>query len=517
MSEYCPAEDVLSLLFRSLDSKGSGFITKSDLLDPLKKSGLFTDDPRLKELLRATRSLSKADKIDLQSFKKIVQYCGTLVEHALTGRLIIPDFSDFKDQLESIFESSGKKLDGHLADYIPQLSRVDPEKYALSICSIDGQRASWGDSSDFFCAQSSCKPILYGMALEENGPEIVHQHVGREPSGASFNELTLNRDLLPHNPLINAGAIMCCSLVQSAMDSADRFEYVLQKFTALTGGKRPGFNNSVYLSEKQTADRNFALGHFMREKRAFPENTDLHGVLDFYFQCCSIDVNTEMMSVVAATLANAGICPITEERVFSPETVKCCLSMMYSCGMYDFSGEFAFTVGLPAKSGVSGILMLVVPNVMGLAVWSPLINHSGNSVKGLEVCKQLIARYNFHNYDSLVQSSKKIDPRRSAQDKDQHEAHALIWAASIGDLHKIKQLIATGADLNTADYDGRTAMHLAASEGRLEVIKLFIEHGVKLFPVDRWGNTPLQDAIRERREEVISLLTSLKDTPHQEN
>ena len=121
---------------------------------------------------------------------------------------------------------------------------------------------------------------------------------------------------------------------------------------------RPHFGNSIYLSERETADRNFALAYYMREKGTFPREADLVDVLDFYFQCCSVELTTEMMSVAAATLAAGGICPITGERVLSSETVRHCLSLMSSCGMYDFSGEFAFSIGLPAKSGVSGVIMI---------------------------------------------------------------------------------------------------------------------------------------------------------------
>src|SRR5262249_29435220 len=154
------------------------------------------------------------------------------------------------------------------------------------------------------------------VALEEHGEAVVHRHVGREPSGRGFNELTLNKEGLPHNPLINSGAIMTCSLIKPEMDAADRFDHDLQTLARLTGGNRLNFNNPVYLSEKQTADRNFALAYFMREKNAFPEHTDLIQTLEFYFQCCSIETSASSLAVVAASLANAGVCPMTGDRIF---------------------------------------------------------------------------------------------------------------------------------------------------------------------------------------------------------
>jgi glutaminase len=372
---------------------------------------------------------------------------------------------------------------------------------------VDGQRLALGDAEVNFCLQSVSKPVNYCLALEEHGEAVVHRHVGREPSGRGFNELTLNKEGLPHNPLINSGAIMTCSLLRAQATPADRFDHVLGTWARLTGGGPVGFNNPVYLSERQTADRNFALGYFMREKQAFPPGADLLGVLEFYFQCCSIETNAKALAVAAAALANAGVCPTTGDRVFQPRTVQNCLSLMSSCGLYDFSGEFAFSIGLPAKSGVSGALLLVVPQVLGLCVWSPRLDALGNSVRAIEFCKQLVARYNFHTYDSLTHgASHKRDPRLRKNQTRIEGVVNLCWAASQGDLAEAQQLAAQGVDLDGADYDGRTALHLAASEGHAHVVEYLIAKGVNLGPVDRWGGTPWSDARRNNHEAVITLL-----------
>ena len=494
-------------LFKILDQEKKKHISLDIFLRELALNGILDDDPRMRELLlnldvsrnRGSKTITKT------LFKDIIKQ-NALVKKSLSKNLVIPDFESFCKQVEAMFYETIKNKSGKVADYIPQLARVDPEQFAISICTVDGQRFSIGNSDVNFCLQSSCKPINYCLALEELGEKKVHTHVGREPSGKSFNELALNMKGLPHNPMINAGAMMSCSLIDRENNVADRFDKVNKTWKALCGEKSVSFNNSVYLSERQTADRNFALAYFMREKNAFPENTNLTETLEFYFQCCSIESNTNDLSTAAATLANTGTNPLTGEVIFKSSTVQNCLSLMLSCGMYDFSGEFAFKIGLPAKSGVSGALMLVIPNLMGISMWSPRLDEVGNSVRGVEFSERLVEHFSFHQYDSLTGHSTKVNPRRKEIEITASKIMELIWAASHGDLDEILRLEAEGVNPGIADYDGRTPLHLAASEGQVEVIKHLITKNIHLSPKDRWGNTPLDDAKRFKNKEVQELL-----------
>jgi glutaminase len=528
-------------MFRSLDYDNDGWVSRTDFENVLAELGIAASDPRIAECIAALDEYRNAvvacsqdadpDIISEDALCAAMRPNILLLERVLQGDLVIPDFGGLREEFDQIYLRAYRRRGGNVADYIPQLNLTGPEadRLGAALCTVDGQRYSIGDARVFFSVQSSCKPLLYCLALEEHGATRVHEHVGHEPSGVAFNELTLDKLGRPHNPLINAGAIMCSSLIglnelaeiqrrdgSTSLDTRGwagrRLENAMSRWEAMCGGERPQFDGSIYLSERETADRNFALAYYMREKGTFPKSADLEDVLDFYFQSCSVELNAEMMSVAAATLASGGVCPTTGERVLSPETVRHCLSMMSSCGMYDFSGEFAFTIGLPAKSSVSGVIMTVIPGVMGVCVWSPRLDSLGNSVRGLEFCRGLVETFTFHNYDSPVSQSGKKDARAGRIEARASRVNELIWAASKGDLSAIQRKCQLGADIGAADYDRRTPLHLAAAEGQVEIVRFFAERhaagdrGVDISPRDRWGGTPLDDAYFHGHPDIIEVL-----------
>ena len=424
-----------------------------------------------------------------------------------------------QELIDNLYLSTQGIKEGKVADYIPQLAKVDPNKYGISICDMKGQGYSVGDTDEQFCLQSCSKPLNYCLARSLN-PD-VHSHVGYEPSGRKFNSHVLNPDGLPHNPMINAGAIMVSSLIGADLEPSKRFELVKEFYEELSGGKgiglsrkdenaagktdgkteggTIGFDNTVFLSERHHADRNMSLAYYMRESGAFkgePSPSDIQNCLDLYFQCCSVTINTNVGAIMAATLANGGICPVSNKRVIDKAIVRDCLSLMYQCGMYDFSGQFAFKIGLPAKSGVSGCLLLVIPNVAGICIWSPPLDEMGNPVRGIEFCKQFVEKthYKFHIFHSVTHSEEQA----LIPEEDASKVQKLISAAAQGDLERIKELDLQGVNLESSDYDGRTPLHLAAVNGHVEVVKYLVECVVDKEVKDRWDNTPYDEANKIR-------------------
>ncbi|KAL9651707.1 hypothetical protein ABK040_009322 [Willaertia magna] len=342
-------------------------------------------------------------KIDFDLFCSIMQDETNIISRAFLGKLAIPNWRDFCKIVEEIFEEVRSNQSGDVASYIPELAEVDPNLYGLSITTVDGQRFSIGDADHDFTIQSCAKPFSYCIACEDLGYEKVYEHVGFEPSGVSFNAFTLDDRNKPHNPMINSGAITVCSLVKPKEMLSKRFTYVSNFFSKSAGGAKIGFHNATFLSEKLTGDRNYALTYYMQENGVFPGGIKVEESLDLYFQVCSIQVNCSTLASMAATFANGGVCPLTNSKVFSSPNVKYALQLMLSSGMYDWSGEWACTVGLPAKSGVSGALAVVIPSVLGLCIFSPRLDKRGNSVRGVEFSVKASRRFKWSIFDRLVQ------------------------------------------------------------------------------------------------------------------
>lgn len=304
--------------------------------------------------------------------------------------------SPLQAYLDNLHAATAPLRDGAVADYIPELAKANPDWFAICIVTVDGKIYKVGDYAQEFTIQSVSKPFVYGLALEDHGRDFVLSKIGVEPSGDAFNSIVLDEHSnRPYNPMVNAGAIATAGLIKGD-DPAERLNRLLALFQRYTA-REIRLDAAVFVSERTTGDRNRAIAYLMRNCGMLTGNLD--ETLDLYFQQCSLLVNCQDLAVTAATLANDGVNPLNGERAVAAEYVQNILSVMYTCGMYDFSGEWAYQVGMPAKSGVGGGIIAVAPGKLGIGVFSPLLDARGNSVRGLRVCSELSRELGLHSFN----------------------------------------------------------------------------------------------------------------------
>ena len=287
--------------------------------------------------------------------------------------------------------------EGKVADYIPELAKADRRWFGIAIATADGQVFEVGDCKQLFTIQSISKPFVYGLALEDHGLEHVLAKVGVEPTGEAFNAIVLDEaSNRPFNPMVNAGAIATADLIKGK-DFPERVSRLLNMFGNYCG-RDVYIDNSVFMSERMTGHRNRAIGHLMLNFGMVGER--IEESLELYFQQCSMLVNCRDLALMGATLANGGVNPLTKMRAIPQPYVKYLLSIMLSCGMYDYAGEWAFRVGMPSKSGVGGGIVGVIPGQFGIGIFSPPLDAKGNSVRGIRVCRELSERFGLHAFES---------------------------------------------------------------------------------------------------------------------
>ncbi|QEH32001.1 Glutaminase 1 [Aquisphaera giovannonii] len=319
----------------------------------------------------------------------------------------------FRKTLQELHRRHAGLADGAVATYIPELALADPSWFGISVATVDGLVFEIGDSGRPFSIQSISKPFVFGMALQDHGRDGVLRRVGVEPTGEAFNAIILDEATnRPFNPMVNAGAIATTDLIEGA-DAGERFKRLMAMFRRFTG-RDVHIDNAVFLSERTTGHRNRAIAHLMRNFGMVGDRVEES--LELYFQQCSALVTCRDLAVMGATLADGGRNPLTGETALEPSYVKDVLSIMLTCGMYDFAGEWAYRTGLPAKSGVAGGIVAVVPGVAGIGVYSPPLDAKGNSVRGIRVCQDLSQEFGLHAFEARFAGASLRDscnpPRR---------------------------------------------------------------------------------------------------------
>jgi glutaminase len=298
--------------------------------------------------------------------------------------------------LDEIYEKYRHVDEGAVATYIPELGKANAADFGICMATVDGHVFRAGDCDKEFTIQSMCKPFAFQMALEQDGVAETLKYVGVEPSGDAFNSIELDaRTGRPFNPMINAGAIVVASRIKKLPVETGVRAFVEKMSGA--AGRELRIDEAVLESETLTGNRNRAIAYLMRNFATIDEhvNESLHQ----YFAQCSLLVTCQDVAMMAATLANIGTNPITGKRVFDFQFIKYVLTVMLTCGLYDYAGGWAYEVGVPAKSGVGGGIFGVVNRQLGISVYSPRLDAQGNSVRGILVCKELASHFGLHAFE----------------------------------------------------------------------------------------------------------------------
>jgi glutaminase len=308
----------------------------------------------------------------------------------------MPNVSEIQGIVQRVYEKYRHHNEGEVATYIPELAKANPDHFGICLTTVEGHVIRCGDWEQEFTIQSICKPFAFQMALEEFGRDVTLSKVGVEPSGDAFNSIELQpKTLVPFNPMINAGAIAIASLIKKDPVESGIQAYV-EKMSA-AAGRTLRIDEIVRASEAATGSRNRAIAYLMLNFGVI--DADVDSALHQYFSQCSLLVNCQDLAMMGVTLANMGANPASGKRVFDFDYIKDILTVMFTCGLYDHAGQWAYRVGLPAKSGVSGGILAIVNRQAGLAVYSPRLDAKGNSVRGLLACADLASQLGLHAFE----------------------------------------------------------------------------------------------------------------------
>lgn len=303
---------------------------------------------------------------------------------------------NMKDMLDKLIEKNKPLAEkGKVANYIPLLGIANPKDIGICIIDKEGNISCSGDYDKKFTMQSMSKVIALMLAIMDKGEEEVFKRVGMEPTDEPFNsfyKLDLPHGTKPANPMINAGAIVATSLIKG--NGEEKLTRLLEIIRKITSNNSIDYNREVFLSEKETGDKNRAMAYLLKNKGLI--EGDIEEILDVYFKQCSIEIDCADIARIGLFLANKGKTLEKEEQLCSKEIVTLLTAIMTTCGMYDFSGEFAIRVGIPSKSGVSGGILSLVPNRLGIGIYGPALDKHGNSIVGYGILRDLSKELNLN-------------------------------------------------------------------------------------------------------------------------
>ena len=308
--------------------------------------------------------------------------------------------------LDGAYRSVADRRDGTLADYIPELARAEPDRFGIAMATARGHLVAAGDSETRFTIQSVSKAFTYCLAIELAGRAAVLERVGVEPSGDAFNAIEFDPSTRrPYNPMVNAGAITVAGIIHDVHGKA-AFEFIMERFSR-AAGRVLDLDESVYRSESATGHRNRAIAYLLLSAGLL--SGPVEPIVDLYFRQCSIAVTATDLAWMGATLANLGAHPRSGDQVFDLRAVRDTQTVMFTCGMYNYSGNWANDVGIPAKSGVGGGVIGVVNRQLGIGSYSPRLDRKGNSVRGLAAFAALSDELGLHAFDCTNRGSALVE------------------------------------------------------------------------------------------------------------
>ncbi|CAL4075698.1 unnamed protein product, partial [Meganyctiphanes norvegica] len=496
-------------LFEMFGDKQKKTINIKDFLAGLVATGLRSDDPRLKETRDNLKRLHGGDTdmlhVDYDTFMGIISDNLEIIVKAFSSSFVIPDFQHFCATIDELYYIAKPNDAGKPATYIPQLARGKANHWAVSVCTVDGQRHVAGDVTQPFTLQSCRKSLMYGVIQPGyRGKQLVRFYVAMTSFSNYFIGFKLNGDLRQGSYCsLEASPSYLVRLASGNLGSSTKYFLFTSRKNPLATMFIPLC--SKYSNEFQYGNCNPRISYFYVREKAF-HRTGLMRNLFFYYD--------PLLSTLASSDHSSRII------IASPDTGRLTPRPDNTIGMQPVPARQpqprdttiqheAEQVGLPSKSGVSGCVLLVVPNTMGICLWSPNLDANGNSVRGVQFCMELVKRFPFHQFDNLRgHVTTKQDPRVAKMESRAQILFDLLFSVAAGDLSALRRHALSGSDMDASDYDGRTALHVAASEGHSEIVELLLEHvHVNPQPKDRWARTPLDDATcfgNPRCAEIIS-------------
>ena len=361
--------------------------------------------------------------------------------------------------------------DGAVADYVPELAQADPDRFAIAVATIDGTVATAGDADAAFSIQSISKPFTYALAVADRGLDAVLERIDVEPSGDAFNEISLEPSTgRPRNPMINAGAIAAHALVEG--DGADGRSDRILSFYSRLAGRALDVDEAVFSSELATADRNMAIAYLLRNVGILDD--DPPDVVRGYTRQCAVSVTVADLARMAAVLAGQGRSP-DGDQLLDPATCRQVLSVMATCGMYDAAGDWLTNVGIPAKSGVAGGLIGVLPGQVGIAVFSPRLDRHGNSARGVRVFGRLSRDMGLHLME-VAEVSRSVVRRHHVDGVPVHEV--------AGDLRFVEAERVLRSLVEEPEGDGPVVLDLGRVHRVNDVARRMLLEGVRRLHLD---------------------------------